>query len=88
MVPVRLGHIVKFVLGATETAGGDGMKQRFPDVRTATVDERNPRLLAAAQAVAKFGRQFEPSGATTDDDNMARRAIHSLKDSEIRLSST
>jgi imidazolonepropionase-like amidohydrolase len=82
-VPVALGHIVQFVLGATETAGCDGMKQRFPDVRTAAIDQRNLCLLVAAEAVAKFCRQFKPGGATTYDDNMVRRAIDHLTDSAV-----
>jgi hypothetical protein len=52
------------------------MQQRLPDVGAAAIDQRDSRLLPAAEAVSQFSRQFEPGGAATDNDDVAEGGIY------------
>ena len=62
------------------------MKQWLPDMRAASINQRNARSILAAEAVAKLGCQFEPCGPATDDDDVAKGIIHSLTALKLRLS--
>lgn len=73
---MAMRHIIQFMLGATQAAGGDRMKQRFPNVGAAAIDQGDARPLAPAEAVPQFGRQFEPGGAATDNDDVAEGDVH------------
>jgi hypothetical protein len=56
------------------------MKQWFPDMGATTIDQRNPRLLAAAHAISELSRQFKPSGSATYDNDVAQGIIHLVRD--------
>ena len=51
------------------------MQQRLPDVRARALDERDPRLLLAAELVAEARRQLQTAGAAADDDDVRQVAV-------------
>ena len=75
MVPMRLRDVIEFVLGAAQAPRGDGMQQRLPDVGAAAVDERDPRAVLAAEAVAELRRQLQSGGAAADNDDMVESVV-------------
>ena len=75
MAPVSLREIVQLVLRALQAAGRDGMKQRLPDMGPAAVDQSDSGAARLAETFAQPGREFEPAGASADDDDMMRREI-------------
>ena len=76
MVPVSLCDIVQFMLRAAQAPRGDGMEQRFPDVRSAAIDERDVRALSPAEAFAQLARQLQPGGAAADNHDVMEGLVH------------
>ena len=72
MMPPRLRQIIEHVLIHIHAAGGDLVQQRFPQMRTRTVDQRHLSLPAAADAVTQTRCEFKPAGAAADDNDVVR----------------
>src|SRR5271154_5516359 len=51
------------------------MKQRLPDMGPAAVDQSDSGATRLAETFAQPGREFEPAGASADDDDMMQRGI-------------
>jgi hypothetical protein len=47
------------------------------------IDQRNSRLLAATDAITKFSRQFKPSGASTNNNDVAKGTVDYFRRSEV-----
>jgi hypothetical protein len=52
------------------------MQQRFPNVRSAAIDERDARALSPAEAFAQLGRQLQSGGAPADDHDVMGGVVH------------
>ncbi|KAF1858429.1 hypothetical protein Lal_00014941 [Lupinus albus] len=64
-----LARMVDHVAGRVDGAGGDGMQQRFPEVRGRAVDEDHAIPVAGAEPAAQAGGEFEAGDAAPDDDD-------------------
>ncbi len=76
MAPMRLRDVVELVLRAAQASGGDGMQQRFPDMRAAAIDERDTGALSPAEPLAELGRQLQSGGAAADNDDVMKGDVH------------
>ena len=76
---MSLRHIVQFVLGAAQTAGGNRMQQRLPDVGSTAIHQRDARTLVSTLAVTEFGGEFETGRTASDDDEVMEGALRHMK---------
>ena len=74
-VPVALRLVFELVLRRIHAAGRDLVQQRLPDMRARALDERDLRLLLAAELVAETRRQLQAAGAAADDDDVRQVAV-------------
>ena len=75
VVPVSVHKIVYLMLSYVHAARGNFMKQRLPQMRAGTLDQRNRCLASSSKAVAEAGRQFESPRSAPYNDNMVEIAI-------------
>src|SRR5258708_5461946 len=71
-VPARLREEIELVLVDIHAACGDFVQQRFPQVRTAAIDERDVRACAPAVAIAQPRGELEAARAAAHDDEARR----------------
>ena len=70
VAPLGLRQVVQFVLGAPQTACGDGVQQRLPQMGAGAIHQGDPRLAGLAQAQPELGDQFEAGRAAARDHDM------------------
>ena len=70
VMPVRLRQKVELVRADIHAAGGNLVQQRFPDVRSATINERHSSGATLAQRVTETCRELDAAGSAAHDDDL------------------
>jgi hypothetical protein len=70
MMPVCLRQVIELVLRSAHRARRDRMQQGFPDVRAGEIDQRDPRLAAAPEAIAQARGQLQAARTASGDDDV------------------
>jgi hypothetical protein len=71
-VPMRLREVVELMLARVQTAGGNCMQERLPQMHARTFHERNARAPAPSKAVAQPRGELKACSSSPNDYNAVK----------------